>query len=285
MSTKKDRSNVRIEINDLLDRHCKPCEIKGKFTSKYKDATGHLANYCKRRCPKGKQLIELGNKLNTGRKPKSVLDHKIKVEKEKKPMKSEDVETKKVKSVLTKEIYLEEHKTKSNAQIEKDWGMKYNTLYPKLKAWGLTGKPKDEIKVEVSETNEKPDPNKEYREVIQSLKNYAPEGLMTEALKTETVSAPSRLIEQPDEFTADMIEKNKGYLEDTVEKLKVNIPIGEMVIPANVNPAPYRNRRNLWVEVKGNEAVVEDELLALLNYVQKIKSGNFKLEIHLVELV
>lgn len=73
MTVKRTKKDIRIEINDILDKHCVPCEIKTEFTRRYGNATGHLANYCKDECSVGKKLIRLGRKLDSSRRKKYAL--------------------------------------------------------------------------------------------------------------------------------------------------------------------------------------------------------------------
>lgn len=51
-----------------------------------------------------------------------------------------------MKKELTKEIYLQERiDGKGNAQIERDYGLSPNSIYPILKTWGLTAKEANEL--------------------------------------------------------------------------------------------------------------------------------------------
>jgi hypothetical protein len=120
---KHEKKKVRIQLNDMLDKHCSGCQIKTENVKKL--GIHGSQEFCLKKCHIGIQIGQLGEKL-TGPKKGAVVMEDIK--------KEVQVQT------LTKEKYLS-HKEKGlkDSQIFKLYKKHSGWLNQLKKEWGLIG--------------------------------------------------------------------------------------------------------------------------------------------------
>lgn len=126
-----EKRSIRIQIGDVLDRHCKSCPTKTEYYRKYGGASSHLDTFCAHKCPIGQQLQGLSKHLITG-------NREIFKEDEEMENAQEVVAAPTQKPQITKEFLESEfEKGKSASQIEREQGMKPNSIFYWMKKWGL----------------------------------------------------------------------------------------------------------------------------------------------------
>lgn len=142
------KKQIRIEIGDLLDQHCKTCEMVPNTPKKSDDWS-----YCRTSCAIGKKINELGMTL-LGEKPKkeeqkmemttletpslAVVEN---VENVEKPVDENESSTQSDNDAeLTKERYFELiEQGMTTREIAKKYGINEKTLYYRKKKWESEG--------------------------------------------------------------------------------------------------------------------------------------------------
>jgi hypothetical protein len=160
---KQEKKKLRIQLNDMLDRHCSGCTIK---TEKFKELGIHGSQqYCLKECSIGVEIGQIGKKL-TGTKKGVVEMEVIK-------------EVRDQEKVLTKDKYLK-HKEKGlkDSQIFKLYGKHSLWLTQLKREWGLIGIPKVNSKPSVPVAQEpKAEPKTE--DIVNHPPHYKSGGIET----------------------------------------------------------------------------------------------------------
>lgn len=258
----RDRQ-IRIKLLDLQDKHCETCEVKEEFQKKYSQAEFQrkMNQYCLNDCSIGKKMQKLGKKILETRpavtKPiETIIEEKPKVSREKwlfRVPNSKSKETVNMKKELTKEVYLKERiKGKRNTQIEREYGLSPNSIYPIMKTWGLTAKEVNEI-VKNAQEGEK----------MMVPEIAKPKQEVKEETTTPALSAPTIVEKEPGSFIAATVERDQEILAKAV---------------------PKKSGRKLMVDTTDVSLVIEEELRALLGYVEAMPAKQYRLELSLVEV-
>lgn len=138
---------TRIEIGDLIERHCKECSTVTMNRKKY--GQFKASTMCTTDCTIGKKLFELGQSLLTGRTPKNTIVDK--------PLTTETKKVKKpLEEKLIREKYLELSSTMPDYKIANQFNVSAQTLKRRKKEWGLTDKRRNPAKApKATRTTEK----------------------------------------------------------------------------------------------------------------------------------
>lgn len=153
-----------------------------------------------------------------------------------------------MKRELTKDIYLSERiNGKSNAQIEREYHLSPNSIYPILKTWGLSAKEVNEI-VAVAKNPPAPAKAAEEQVVPPEVKDSA-----------EVVAQ-----EATDSFIAATVERDQQILSKA---------------------SPKKSGRMIQVDTTGGSEAIESELEALGGYIAAMPVKQYRLELSLVEVL
>ncbi|MEK5235446.1 zinc-finger domain-containing protein [Paenibacillus sp. FSL L8-0470] len=124
-----NRAETVRKIDDLLDGHCKSCEVKADFNKEYGSRSAHLDKHCKSNCPVGSQLVELGQELSGKVRPRKQIKLEV-----------EEVMAKPKFTLSAEEYFAERHAGKSIARIAKEQGVSEATIYNHMNKWAEEGK-------------------------------------------------------------------------------------------------------------------------------------------------
>lgn len=170
--------------------------------------------------------------------------------KEEKPMVNQSTERK----YPTKEEYLQlRAEGLSNRKIERRYDMSVNTIYPLIKTWGLNGVDAEKAKMlldEMAIDNPRPAAEAASAEPV------------PEPFDAETSAAPAA--EEPAAKPAiALVDEPENY---------------------QIMPAATRSKRSMRIEVSGSSQDIEEELVAMLSYIQVMPRKSFRLELYLGEV-
>lgn len=160
---------------------------------------------------------------------------------------------------LTKEQYLRlRAEGLTNRKIEKQFGMPANTIYPLLRKWNLTGVDAEKAQMLLDEMAiDNPRPAAEAASA-EPVPEPAPEPPVTESPVVPSVNEDP--IAEP---TTTLVDEPATY---------------------QVSPATPRSNRTIRIDAVGRQSDIEEELLAMLGYVQALRGKSFRLELYLGEV-
>lgn len=153
-----------------------------------------------------------------------------------------------MKRELTKDIYLSERiNGKSNAKIEREYGLSPNSIYPIMKSWGLSAKTVNEI-------------------VATAKKPLASAEVAEEPVKIPKVKPSEQAVTQEttDSFIAATVERDQQILSKA---------------------SPKKSGRMIQVDTTGGSEAIESELEALGGYIAAMPVKQYRLELSLVEVL
>lgn len=175
--------------------------------------------------------------------------------KEEKPMANQSTERK----YPTKEEYLHlRAEGLSNRKIERRYDMSVNTIYPLIKTWGLNGVDAEKAQMLLDEMAiDNPRPAAE--ESTAQSPEPAPE-----PTTVETPAAKPHIVQEPAaEPAIALVDEPENY---------------------QIMPAATRSKRSMRIEVSGSSQDIEEELVAMLSYIQAMPRKSFRLELYLGEV-